>query len=104
MRGPDTVTGNRGRYSISGGRRGDTIDGENGGNTLEGKRGDDNITDTTSRDADTFNGGLGDDDTKVKDNGARDVVFCGKGTDTVPYDDLGTLADTISSTCKNLRT
>ncbi len=103
LRGPDTIAGNRGRDSISGGRGGDTIDSGKGGDILEGKRGDDTITDIVSRDADAVNGGRGD-DINVKDNDARDIVSCGKGTDTVTYDDLGTLADTISITCENLRT
>jgi len=84
-----TVTGTAGNDQLTGTAGSDRLDGGNGDDRIRGGGGNDRITGGPGKD--TIFGGPGDDKIFVRD-GARDVVDCGPGHDTVEADHLDMIA------------
>jgi len=91
--GNDTILGRGGNDALVGGGDNDRISGEDGDDKLKGGRG-----------ADELDGGPGDDILRPgmfhqPNDGARDTVRCGGGTDTVYVTGM----DRVSGDCENRR-
>jgi hypothetical protein len=85
----DNLNGTKGSDVIFGGGDGDIVAGKGGGDVLHGGVGGDNLTGDTGKDV--VYGGLGADQLYA-DDGIRDVVYCGGGTDTFFVDPTDHLA------------
>jgi hypothetical protein len=85
----DNLNGTKGSDVIFGGADGDIVVGRGGDDVLHGGAGGDNVSGDTGKDV-VF-GGLGADQLYA-DDGIRDVVYCGGGTDTVFVDPIDYLA------------
>jgi len=87
----DTVHSGDGDDRITGNASANLILGNSGTDTIFGGKGDDRIY-----------GENGDDKIYVNDGSSGDIVHCGAGEDTVKYDEIGLLSDTIDSDCEHL--
>jgi Ca2+-binding RTX toxin-like protein len=97
----DRIYSMAGNDRARGGDGNDFIKGEEGNDGVYGQEGNDRIKGNSGED--TVFGGPGDDIVRggshgKPDDGARDILDCGQGTDTVYFTD----ADVVSDDCENL--
>ncbi len=86
--GPDTVRAGAGNDRILGREGDDRLFGDRGNDRVNGEEGADTVKGSTG--ADTVNGGPGNDlvrggTHKQANDGARDILYCGDGEDTVHF-------------------
>ncbi len=91
----DDIDAKGGDDTVYGAGDGDAIFGREGNDTLDGGSGGDFITGEAGND--TISGGSGGDFIFARD-GARDVISCGEGNDTVHFDEG---IDLVSPDCEN---
>lgn len=87
--GNDTLLGTNGRDALSGGSGNDILYGYGAADALSGGSGSDSIYGGLGQD--TISGGSGGDFIDDGNDGVRDTIDCGSGTDTVRADDVDIL-------------